>query len=167
MRSGVAAIMLVLIAGLVGCRDNNGVQGPSVEDFQAERARLAAKAKQQAARRRGGAQVAHAKPKAGDEADYADVAPTYTYDPKGKRDPFRSFRFVNLRLGNALPIGPPEELFTGRYTGSEGGGLGYDIHPGGERFLMLQLPDAGPPQINVVQNWFEELKRLVPTGRNP
>jgi hypothetical protein len=24
--------------------------------------------------------------------------------------------------------------------------------------------EAGPTQINVVLNWFEELKRLVPTG---
>ena len=69
---------------------------------------------------------------------------------------------------SGLTTGTPEELFTGRYfNGNEGGGLGYDIHPEGERFLMLQLPEAGPPQINVVQNWFEELKRLVPTGRNP
>ena len=72
---------------------------------------------------------------------------------------------VPFNATSELPIGPPEELFTGRYTGSEGGGLGYDIHPDGERFLMLQLPEAGLPQINVVQNWFEELKRLVPRER--
>ncbi len=35
--------------------------------------------------------------------------------------------------------------------------------PDGQRFLMIK--EAGPEatQINVVLNWFEELKRLVPT----
>lgn len=42
----------------------------------------------------------------------------------------------------------------------------YDVAPSGERFVM-SLPDedsAGVQQINVVLNWFEELKRLVPTN---
>jgi hypothetical protein len=44
----------------------------------------------------------------------------------------------------------------------------YDISPDGQRFLMLKqssLPDrtSAPRSITVVQNWFEELKRLVPT----
>ncbi len=45
----------------------------------------------------------------------------------------------------------------------------YDISPDGERLLMVfpaDRPDTGEParlQINVVLNWFEELKRLVPT----
>jgi hypothetical protein len=41
----------------------------------------------------------------------------------------------------------------------------YDVTSDG-RFLMIK-PDAGtqsaPPQMVVVLNWFEELKRLVPT----
>jgi Tol biopolymer transport system component len=38
----------------------------------------------------------------------------------------------------------------------------YDVAPDG-RFLMLQDPlEPVPPRINVVLNWFEELKRLVP-----
>ncbi len=44
--------------------------------------------------------------------------------------------------------------------------LDFDIHPDGERFLLMkeqsrdELPDD---QIVVVLNWLEELKRLVPT----
>ena len=44
----------------------------------------------------------------------------------------------------------------------------YDISPDGERLLMVfpaDQPDSGErsrPQINVVQNWFEELKERVP-----
>ena len=43
----------------------------------------------------------------------------------------------------------------------------YDV-TADERFLMIQEGDqdsAVPQQINVVLNWFEELKRRVPTGQ--
>ncbi len=38
--------------------------------------------------------------------------------------------------------------------------------PDGQRFVMIQAggPDSEASQINVVLNWFEELKRRVPTG---
>jgi hypothetical protein len=38
----------------------------------------------------------------------------------------------------------------------------YDINRDGQKFLMIESGDP-PVQINVVLNWFEELKRLVPT----
>ena len=48
-------------------------------------------------------------------------------------------------------------------------GRQYDISPDGKRFLMIK--EAGeteetsaPTQLIVVENWFEELKRLVPTN---
>ena len=56
----------------------------------------------------------------------------------------------------------PEVLFTGRYLR----GANYDISQDGQRFLMLK-PAAQTEhtyaQFIVVQNWFEELNRLVPT----
>jgi serine/threonine-protein kinase len=55
-----------------------------------------------------------------------------------------------------------EELFDGgyqRYIGYRN----YDVAPDG-RFLMIQEPQEPTPLgINVVLNWFEELKRLVPS----
>jgi hypothetical protein len=62
--------------------------------------------------------------------------------------------------------GTPVVLFQGRYfTGSQG--RPYDVSPDGRRFLMVKEAGADQgdtrPQIIVVQNWFEELKRLVPT----
>jgi Tol biopolymer transport system component len=44
----------------------------------------------------------------------------------------------------------------------------YDISPDGQRFLMVKVgggtdQTAAPPQLIIVQNWQEELKRLVPT----
>ncbi len=44
----------------------------------------------------------------------------------------------------------------------------YDISPDGKRLLMMfpaDQPDSGEPsrpQINIVLNWFEELKERVP-----
>lgn len=47
----------------------------------------------------------------------------------------------------------------------------YDVSPDGERFLFIELNEAeanqgATQQLTVVQNWFEELKRLVPEDTN-
>ena len=41
----------------------------------------------------------------------------------------------------------------------------YDVTADGQRFLMLKSQQPPPSQFNVVLNWFEELKRLVPTDK--
>jgi len=46
-------------------------------------------------------------------------------------------------------------------------GANYDVSPDGQRFLMVKpttAQEAAPTQINVVLNWFEELKQRVPAG---
>ena len=63
--------------------------------------------------------------------------------------------------------GPPRRLLSGSYL--ESVGSNYALGSDG-RFLLISevAPAAGAderPRINVVVNWFEELKRLVPTGR--
>ena len=61
----------------------------------------------------------------------------------------------------------PQELFEGSYQISRyipGFIQYYDISPDGQRFLMIKLEQQEGGQINVVLNWFEELKRLVPTN---
>jgi hypothetical protein len=44
----------------------------------------------------------------------------------------------------------------------------YDVSPDGQRFLMIQSGEkqAAATQINVVLNWFEELKRKVPVKQS-
>jgi serine/threonine-protein kinase len=45
---------------------------------------------------------------------------------------------------------------------------GWDISLDGQRFLMAKLDDRKPTPVTemiLVQNWFEELKRLCPTGK--
>ena len=59
-------------------------------------------------------------------------------------------------------------IFEGRYVPPPGTRPDYDVSPDGQSFLMVKPTEAGeaaPAQINVVLNWFEELKRLVPTGK--
>jgi serine/threonine-protein kinase len=73
---------------------------------------------------------------------------------------------VGIKTEPTFTAGSPVVLFTGRYT-MGGTVVDYDISPDGQRFLMMKAADeeeGQPGQINVVQNWFEELKRLVPTN---
>jgi serine/threonine-protein kinase len=63
--------------------------------------------------------------------------------------------------GGAWNASTPAKAFGGSYVTYGGGVRNYDISPDG-RFLMVKPQDVGPPQIVVVQNWTEELKRLVP-----
>ncbi len=69
---------------------------------------------------------------------------------------------VGTKTEPTFTAGSPVVLFTGRYT--SGIAVNYDISPDGQRFLMVKEDEGQPAQINVVLNWFEELKRLVPTG---
>ena len=64
-----------------------------------------------------------------------------------------------------LFIGEPEELFEERYFhDSTDFPHSYDIGPNGRLFMIKTREDnEGPTPIHVVLNWFEELKRLVPT----
>ncbi len=59
-------------------------------------------------------------------------------------------------------------LFEGQYVPTPVMFPNYDVTPDGQRFLMLKPTEqvqSEPNQINVVLNWFEELKQKVPTGK--
>jgi Tol biopolymer transport system component len=66
---------------------------------------------------------------------------------------------VDIRTGPTFTAGKPRLLFEGQFTAFE------DVSPDAHRFLMIQAvePEQPAAQINIVLNWFEELKRLVPT----
>ena len=72
---------------------------------------------------------------------------------------------VSVQTGPTLSTGKPIILFERSYVSSSIsiGYQYYDISPDGKRFLMMKEV-AENSQINVVLNWFEELKRLAPTG---
>jgi hypothetical protein len=59
-------------------------------------------------------------------------------------------------------------LFEGAYMPTQGTFPNYDVSPDGQRFLMLKPTEqaqAAQTQINVVLNWFEELKQKVPVEK--
>ena len=59
----------------------------------------------------------------------------------------------------------PTQVFAGDYAAPNESRQTYDVSLDGERFLMIKdvVDESGPPaQIIVVENWFEELERLVP-----
>jgi serine/threonine-protein kinase len=66
-----------------------------------------------------------------------------------------------------LSVGTPRTLFEGRFlpaSSSDELASSYDISPDGQRFLMIKREqDLVPTELIVILNWFEELKRLVPT----
>jgi eukaryotic-like serine/threonine-protein kinase len=76
---------------------------------------------------------------------------------------------VDIATEPSLVAGKPRMLFQGQYvpTPPPSSFPFYDVSPDGQRSLMLKPSEqtgAAPTQINVVLNWFEELKRRVPTG---
>ena len=75
---------------------------------------------------------------------------------------------VPVERGPTWRSGAPIKLFDGPYARRNEltNVQTYDVAPDGKRFLMIKEAtgsDQTPPTIEVVQNWFEELKRLVPT----
>ena len=75
---------------------------------------------------------------------------------------------VDITTQPSFSAGKPKMLFEGRYVPNTATIPNYDVSRDGQRFLMLkgaEQEQAAPTQINVVLNWTEELKRLVPNGK--
>ena len=74
---------------------------------------------------------------------------------------------VPVTATGTFVAGAPQELFRGRYRPASLADMrrNYDIHPSGDRFLMTKVvavPDRASSQVVLVQNWLEEVERLVP-----
>ena len=78
----------------------------------------------------------------------------------------RQLLVVPIASEPAFAAGIPEVLVEGPYLSSTGGRRTYDITPEGDRFVMIKVGAANdndePPQITLVQNWFQELNERVP-----
>ena len=90
--------------------------------------------------------------------------------PRNSRDLFYrngdKMMAVAIETEPELSVGTPRLLFEGRFLGAGPLHLrrSYDVSSDGQRFLMIQREqDLVPTEIVVILNWFEELKRLVPT----
>ena len=89
------------------------------------------------------------------------------WSPDGRELFYRSgnrMMAVSVQTEPSFSVGKPRVLFEGSYVTTQfgPGRQYYDISPDGQQFVMIK--EARQPQINVVLNWFEELKRLVPTN---
>ncbi|MFY9529152.1 MAG: protein kinase, partial [Candidatus Acidiferrales bacterium] len=93
------------------------------------------------------------------------------WNPNGRELFYRSsdkMMAVDIATQPSFAAGTPRMLFEGRYEPTPFPIDNYDVSHDGQRFLMLKPSEqaqAAPTQINVVLNWFEELKRRVPTGK--
>ena len=75
----------------------------------------------------------------------------------------RAHKAAPITPGPLFAAGRPYKLFEGNYAAFNQGRQTYDVSPE-KRFVMIK-PAETPRPIIVVQNWIEELKRLVPTNR--
>jgi Tol biopolymer transport system component len=121
--------------------------------------------------------IAYTSNKSGQDEVYVQSFPGKDSGPRvstqGGREPVwsRDGRELFYRSGDKMmavattfepKFDPPkaEVLFERRYSRTTP--RNYDVHPDG-RFLMLKESEVEATHINLVLNWTEELKRLVPT----
>jgi dipeptidyl aminopeptidase/acylaminoacyl peptidase len=79
-----------------------------------------------------------------------------------------SIMVAPMPRGTGATPGRPRPLFPLAPFRFSGNTSAFDIHPDGKRFVMVTVGDPPPPlpdQINVVFNWFDELRRRVPVQR--
>jgi len=92
------------------------------------------------------------------------------WSPNGRELFYRSgeaMMAVPVSTEPAFKAGAPEKLFQGNYASFLG--HMWDLSPDGKRFLMIKQESGGElpkpearQRINIVVNWFEELKQRVP-----
>jgi Tol biopolymer transport system component len=92
------------------------------------------------------------------------------WNPNGRELFYRSgakMMAVDIATQAGFAAGNPRMLFEGLYQATAATSANYDVSPDGQRFLMLKPieQEHAPTQINVVLNWFEELKQKVPSGK--
>jgi serine/threonine-protein kinase len=80
----------------------------------------------------------------------------------------RQMRAVPVLAGTTLVAGRPEDLFDAGVQPPGAGRRPYDLAPDGRFFIIRSAQEetggAQAASLIVVQHWFEELKRLVPTN---
>jgi eukaryotic-like serine/threonine-protein kinase len=113
---------------------------------------------------------------------FPSAGETVTISTEGGNEPVwsRNGRELFYRSGDAVmavdvattptfTAGKPRRLFDKRYEQSLALWPAYDVTSDGQRFVMVKRldQDDAPAQINVVTNWFDELKRTVAQTRKP
>ena len=91
------------------------------------------------------------------------------WDASGKMLYYRSgntMKAVAIEVEPSFSVGEPNDLFT-EFSARNMIVRNYDFDSVNRRFIMVKplQEESTPTQINVVLNWFDELKRLVPSQR--
>jgi eukaryotic-like serine/threonine-protein kinase len=91
------------------------------------------------------------------------------WNPNGRELLYRNgdkMMAVDIATQPGFVAGRPRKLFEGPYKPMVPT-PDYDVSTDGQRILIIKEneQESAPTQINVVLNWFEELKRRVPTGK--
>ena len=70
---------------------------------------------------------------------------------------------ADVQAGDNLVVGEPRVLFEAGYDASDG--INYDVSPDGKTFVMIETDPRGDGRrLELVLNWFEELKARVPVN---
>jgi eukaryotic-like serine/threonine-protein kinase len=91
------------------------------------------------------------------------------WNPKGHELFYRQGQkmiAVDYSAQPTFSAGKPKLLFEGPYVPTPRSFPDYDVSPDGQRFLMVKAPEQAqaPTPINVVLNWYDELKQKNPAG---
>jgi serine/threonine-protein kinase len=96
------------------------------------------------------------------------IHPVWSWD--GRRLYYRrpgTIYSVAIETDSEFSASMPEVIYSGPYLGAVNFGLPYyDVSPDGEDVFLIRAAgqeERQSTQVHVVLNWFEELKRLVPT----
>ncbi len=96
MRTFAGLLAASLVSMTTGCGEESEDLGkPGVADFQAERQALASRRKPPAAAKKPPTKADAPPAVASTGSGYVGGSQDYFYDPRGKRDPFRSIRYLN------------------------------------------------------------------------
>jgi len=93
------------------------------------------------------------------------------WNPNGRELFYRNgdkMMAVDIATQPGFTAGTPRMLFEKQYELAPVPVANYDVSRDGQRFLMVKPSEqeqAAPTQINVVLNWFEELKQKVPAAK--
>jgi len=75
---------------------------------------------------------------------------------------------ADVQTKPSFSVGRPRLLFENRRLSVINPVRGYDISLDDQSFLMVKSEEREPrpmTEMILIQNWFEEIKRLVPTGK--
>ena len=104
----LVALLLTGVTALAGCRNEKG--GPSLSEYEAAKPKILAQAHSETAAPAAAPAPAPAPQAAEPTGVQAVQAASFTYDPTGKRDPFRSFILDRAKEESEQETGPLEQF---------------------------------------------------------